>query len=231
MTNRSPRGRRGVRAYAMAASSPPRILRLLRQAACSVLTHRLRGALSVLGVVCGVVSFVLLVCVSEGAKRDTLARIGELGMRNVLVRASALGVEETREARRLGSRGLTRGDGHRLAEAIPSIRAVGIIREVRAAAEAGRRGKPMVAAVTPEFVRLAGAVVVAGRALAPDDVRLRSAVCLIGQDAARRLGREGQLGGALRLDGAVFRVVGIVQRGAVAARGSAVATRDLNNAI
>lgn len=216
----------------MAASNPPRSVRLLRQGACSVLAHRLRAALSVLGVTCGVVSFVLLVCVSEGAQRDTLARIGQLGMRNVLVRASPLDPEQAREARMRGSHGLNRADGRHLAEAIPGISSVGLIREVRGAAEAGRHGKPMIAAVTPEFVRLAGVTVVAGRAIAPDDVKLRSTVCIVGEDAARRLGREGQVGGSLRIEGAIFRIVGIVRRGGAAGSpGSTAATRDFDNAI
>lgn len=206
--------------------------RIVRQAVRSLLVHRLRAALSALGVVCGVVSFVLLMCVSEGARRDTLSRIGQLGMRNVLVRASGLAAEQVREARIQGSSGLTRSDGKRLIASIPAIRSVGVLRELRGTAEAGRRSQPIIAAVTPEFMRLHGFVLIAGRSLADDDVRLRSPVCVIGEEAARRLGREGHPGGALRIENSIYRVVGVLTRmGNAVAGGSAVAMRDFDNAI
>lgn len=195
--------------------------------------HRLRAALSALGVVCGVLSFVLLMCVSEGARRDTLARIGQLGMHNVLVRASPLTAEQSREARRQGSGGLTRADGDRLREAVPAIRSVGAVRELpAAAAELGRHGTSIVLAVTPEFIRLQGLELVAGRFLVEDDMRLRSPLCTIGEEAAHRLGPEGRPGGTLRIENAVYRVVGVLRRvGHKSSSGSVVTVRDFNNAI
>jgi putative ABC transport system permease protein len=207
--------------------------RIVLQAARSVMMHRLRAGLSALGVVCGVVSFVLLMCVSEGARRDTLARIGQLGMRNVLVRASVLDAEQLREARRRGSSGLTLADAQSLRAALPGIRSVGSLRELSGVViESGRQGKPSILAVTPELVRLQGLRLVAGRLLSEDDVRLRNPVCVIGEEVAHHLGPEGRPGGTVRVESALYRVVGVLRRTGVSAReGSAVAARDFDDAV
>jgi putative ABC transport system permease protein len=120
-----------------------------------------------------------------------------------------------------------------LIEAFPAIRSVGAIRELPGAViESGHQGKPSILAVTPEFIRLQGLELVAGRLLVEDDVRLRSPVCVIGEEVAHRLGREGRPGGTLRVESALYRVVGVLRRtGKVAHEGTAVAARDFDNAI
>jgi putative ABC transport system permease protein len=195
--------------------------------------HRLRAGLSALGMVCGVVSFVVLMCVSEGARRDTLARIGRLGMRNVVVRASVLNTEQLREARRRGSNGLALADARRLIAAIPSIRGVGALRELSGmVTESGKNEKPSIFAITPEVVRLQGLQMIAGRPLAEDDVRLWTPVCVIGEEFAHHLGPEGRPGGVVRIESALYRVVGVVRRTGGATRSGAAATaRDFDEAI
>ena len=203
----------------------------LHHAARSLLAHRLRASLSALGIVCGVASFVVLICVSEGARRDTLARIGELGTRNVLVRAGTPGAGELQEARTRGSAGLSRSDAARLLHGIAGVRRVGAIRELPDSPEFGRHGMPLVASVTPDYLRILGSSIVAGRGLSDDDVVRRSPVCLVGETVARRLGRDGAPGGVMRLGDSMCRVVGVVRRSAGGRGGSPASTRDFGNAV
>ena len=86
----------------------------LRYAMRSLWLHRMRAILSTLGVVCAVISFIAMISIGEGAKRETLAQIEQLGLRNVLIRAMALTEEQERGARSRGSAGLTFSDGERL---------------------------------------------------------------------------------------------------------------------
>jgi putative ABC transport system permease protein len=44
---------------------------------------------SALGIVCGVVSFVAMISLSNGAREQTLGQIEQLGLRNVMVRGAA----------------------------------------------------------------------------------------------------------------------------------------------
>src|SRR5437899_9148181 len=63
----------------------PRVL--LRLGVRSLLLHKLRSLLSILGVIFGVAAVVAMSSVGEGAKREALAQIGALGVDTLTVRA------------------------------------------------------------------------------------------------------------------------------------------------
>jgi putative ABC transport system permease protein len=212
---------------------------LLREAAASLALHRLRAGLSALGIVCGVLSFVVILSLGEGARRETLAQISALGMSNVLVRASALSEEQARKARDEGSAGLVLADAGRLLRAEPAVEQVAALREVPATVvQRAAQAAPLVLAVTPNFLEVQGLQVAAGRFIAEDDVRERRLACVLGADFARRLAADGHPGATLRIEGSVCRVVGVLRRfrsDSSAARGRAsgggIALRDYDDAV
>ncbi|MEK6578805.1 MAG: ABC transporter permease, partial [Bdellovibrionota bacterium] len=55
------------------------ILRL-RHVSFSLQQHKLRTLLSTLGIACGVVSFLFMMSMGEGARRETLEQVEQLGM-------------------------------------------------------------------------------------------------------------------------------------------------------
>ncbi|MEE8217571.1 MAG: ABC transporter permease, partial [Vicinamibacteria bacterium] len=59
---------------------------LLRLGLRSLMLHKLRSGLSVLGVVFGVAAVVAMSSVGEGARRETMAQIEALGIDTVTVR-------------------------------------------------------------------------------------------------------------------------------------------------
>jgi putative ABC transport system permease protein len=205
----------------------------MREALRSLALHRLRAVLSALGIVCGVVSFVAMISLSEGARRETLAQIEQLGMKNVMIRAAALTDEQRRQARGQGSPGLRMQDAQRLLAGVDRIVRVGAVREVVAeVVEPGRERSPSVIAVTPNFAQLSRLEVGSGRFLADDDMRRRSLACVLGRDVAQRLGRDGDLGGTVRVQGTLCKVVGVLRHFERRTGGnSAIALRDYDNAI
>ena len=60
---------------------------LLRFGMRSLLLHKLRSSLSILGVVFGVSAVVAMASVGEGARLEAIAQIGALGIDTVTVRA------------------------------------------------------------------------------------------------------------------------------------------------
>ena len=60
---------------------------LLRLGVRSLLLHKLRSGLSILGVVFGVAAVVAMSSVGEGARREAMAQIGALGIDTITVRA------------------------------------------------------------------------------------------------------------------------------------------------
>ncbi|HET7732131.1 MAG TPA: ABC transporter permease [Usitatibacter sp.] len=199
----------------------------------SLWLHRLRTGLSALGVVGGVMAFVAILGLGEGARRETLAQIEQLGMRNVVVRAAVLSSAQEQVARGAGSAGLTLDDAERLRAAVPGILRIAALREVRAAViEPGRPMAAQVLSVTPDYLQVHALGVASGRTLADDDHRRRARVCVLGHGVSRRLGGTGQVGASLRIDGGLCRVVGVLRRFDRRANGSGpVAVRDYDNAI
>ena len=206
---------------------------MLELALRSLWLHRLRAALSALGIVCGVVSFVAMISLSEGARRETLAQIEQLGLRNVIIRAAPLTEEQLRKARFEGSRGLTVADAARLRAGAERVSRVAAVREVTATVvEPGRGASPMVIAVTANFVDLQRLELATGRFLAEEDFERRNLVCVLGQEVARRLGAAGEPGGTVRIQNSLCRVVGVLRHfERLASKNSAVALRDYDNVV
>ena len=159
---------------------------VLIHAARSLWLHRLRAALSALGIVCGVVSFVAIISLSDGAREETLAQIEQLGLRNVMVRGAALTAEDQQRARFEGSQGLNVADASRVAAQRDRITRVAAVRELTTTVALTARGgaAPMVIAVTPNFIELQRLEVASGRFLADDDVACRNFVCVLGAGVA-----------------------------------------------
>ena len=73
----------------MTAGVPPRIASLLRLALRNLLVHKLRSTLSIVGVVFGVGAVTAVSAVGEGARREAVDQIGDLGIDTITVRAKA----------------------------------------------------------------------------------------------------------------------------------------------
>ena len=107
----------------------PRVL--LRLGLRSLLLHKLRSALSILGVVFGVAAVTAMSSVGEGARRESIAQIGALGIDTVILRARAA------HRRRAPSRpASTCARWSRSARVVPGLRAVAPVRVATA-----RRGR------------------------------------------------------------------------------------------
>jgi putative ABC transport system permease protein len=204
----------------------------LRFALQSLWRHRMRSGLSMLGIVFGVLSVLVLIGIGEGAKRETLAQIERLGTRNILVRAADMAPEQLQAARVRGSRGLTSDDAERLRQ-LPGVVRIAELREVQAAIHGLRRERaPALFAVSADYADLQQLQVQVGRPLLPTDQSQRQLVCLLGGALAADLGRDGRPGGTLRIGHDICRVVGVLRRHDFGRNeGAPVAMRDFDQAV
>ncbi|MGB2864151.1 MAG: ABC transporter permease, partial [Sedimentisphaerales bacterium] len=78
----------------------------------SLWMHRLRSALTMLGIVFGVCSVIAMLAIGEGASQEAQELIARLGSRNLIVETVEPPVEraDTSEARRMRTYGLTYKD-------------------------------------------------------------------------------------------------------------------------
>jgi putative ABC transport system permease protein len=192
----------------------------------NVLVHRLRSALSILGVVFGVAAVVAMSSVGEGARREALAQIGALGIDSITVRA--------RKAATEGAVGLSLRDAESLAAVVPGLVVVAPLREAPLEAAAGSRRIDVAALGTVPGYRTAARLALAsGRFLGDVDVRDRKRVAVLGASVAHLLfPLADPRGETLLLGGDWFRVVGVLEgRFPVKGRGAPIRTHDVNKSI
>src|SRR5437763_11506329 len=86
-------------------------------------THKLRTALTMLGMTVGVGAVIAMLSIGAGGEKKALEAIGKLGLRNVIVRAKNVKPEERAELRKK-SLGVSLRDGEAIAEAVPNVERV-----------------------------------------------------------------------------------------------------------
>src|SRR5215207_2624358 len=109
----------------------PRVL--LRLGLRSLLLHKLRSSLSILGVVFGVAAVTAMSSVGEGARRESIAQIGALGIDTVTLR------NRPRTEGAAAAPGLDLRAVESLGRVVPGLRAVAPVRVASLVAAAGGR--------------------------------------------------------------------------------------------
>jgi putative ABC transport system permease protein len=192
----------------------------------SLLLHRLRSTLSVLGVVFGVASVVAMSSVGEGARREALAQVAGLGIDSVTLRA--------RPSMGPPAPGLSLRDVEAVRAVVSHAVAVAPLRELALPAQAGARAADVaVLGTTAAYQSAARLTLAAGRFLTDLDVEDGKRVAVLGASVARALlPGPGARDDAVQLGDDWFRVVGVLD-GRPAPRGKTgpIRARDLNRAV
>jgi putative ABC transport system permease protein len=209
----------------------PRVL--LRLGVRSLLVHKLRSVLSILGVVFGVAAVTAVSAVGEGARREAVAQIGSLGIDTLTVRARpAAGAVSTPGS--VAPTGLRMREAEAVQAVVPNLVATAPVREASLSAEAGGRATDAAVVGTTAAYRDAARLrLSAGRFLTDLDVEDRKRVAVLGASIANTLFPfEAPVGQRLALGGDWYDVVGVVEGRAVSrARTGPIRSRDVNRAV
>ncbi len=191
-----------------------------RSALDNLAAHKLRSALTMLGMIFGVGAVIAMMSIGAGAERQAMASIERLGLRNVLVRAKTFKEDELREIRQK-SLGVSQRDAAAIAEAIPGVDLVAPrirIEPYKVISPAGKSDGVAVYGVTPRQSELAHLVVAEGRFLDPLDEASHAQVCVIGPAVRRDLfGYAPALGELVKVNDVWLEVVGVLAADAAAA--------------
>jgi len=204
-----------------------RALLLLRFGLRSLLLHKLRSSLSILGVVFGVSAVVAMASVGEGARREAMAQIGALGIDTVTVRARP-------GTGGLPPAGLRLGHAESIHAVVPGVAAVAPVREATVpVAGGGRSFEADAVGTTPDYRDAARLSLESGRFLAPLDLEDRKRVAVLGATVARALFPFGDVRGErVSIGGDWFEVIGVLEeRAAAKGRPGPIRTRDVNRSI
>jgi putative ABC transport system permease protein len=203
----------------------PRVL--LRLGLRSLLLHKLRSTLSILGVVFGVAAVTAMSSVGEGARRESIAQIGALGIDTVTLRARAAAP---------GSEpgpGLSLRDAESVGRVVPELRAVAPVRVATLTASAGSRQLDVtVVGTTPAYRDASRIALASGRFVSDLDVSDGKRIAVLGAGVAGALFPFGDARGPVRVGEEWFHVVGVLEgRAAASSRPGPIRALDVNRAI
>jgi putative ABC transport system permease protein len=184
----------------------------------SLLLHKLRSALTMLGIIFGVCSVIAMLAIGEGASFEAQEAIKKLGSNNILIR-SVKPPEQARQQGGGGSRGsqlkygITYQDASRIQSTIPGVLRVVPMRIIRENVRFARNEIPcQVVGTLPFYMEVSGAAMVQGRFLCDLDETHQENVCVITTGLARRLfPTSDPLQHSVKVDSFYYRVVGILQ--------------------
>ncbi len=199
----------------------------------SLLIHKLRSLLSVLGIVCGVMAVMVMISTGEGAKEEVLSRIERLGLKNIYVSAKFLSQEQQKQVQRKKSYGLSLFDVDYLASLSPVITQVGAVQKVALTpVGTGINITPNILKCTPNYSELLGLPLRSGRFITVRDSLEKRQVCVIGAVLSGRLGREGRVGGVIRIDDLLYTIVGVLKKDSrEPAKSAKVTNQNFNDTI
>jgi putative ABC transport system permease protein len=203
-----------------------RIIRNTRLGIKTLLLHKLRSLLTMMGVVFGVSSVIAMLAVGEGASAEALDQIRKLGSNNIIVSSMKPVDDENSQRTRMGVYGLKYQDERRVLETFPEIRRTAPAKMIRKEGRLGHRSLDVrVVGTTPDWFDLVLRDMVAGRTLTQWDEKRKAAVVVLTEFGARRLlATHHAVGQSIRIGGNYFEVIGIVR--SAGGEGSSVQTPD-----
>ena len=167
-----------------------RLLRTIRLGFSSLLLHRLRSGLAVLGILIGVTAVIWLVALGEGVSYQAQKQIEELGATNIIIKSvkPAQGSSGGGGGSFIIDYGLKRADFERIIDGVPTIQRAVRMREIRSVVRSGRRAADVhVLGVTPDYFDVNHLTMARGRFLADRDLDRRDNVCVLAAETSETL--------------------------------------------
>ncbi len=198
-----------------------------------VLMHKLRSLLTILGLVFGVASVIVMLAVAEGASQQAQAQIEALGINNVIVRGvKPTANTETNEDTFETNYGIKYNDLRRIEETMDSIVSITPMREFQQEVRYGAEAlDARIVGVKPNYFEANRIEIVLGRMLDQADLKQRTNVCVIGEEIAREIfPGQNPLGKSLQVANEnFFRIVGVQgYKTPSAGVGSSLSAENLN---
>ena len=209
-----------------------RLYKNVRLGVKTLLLHKLRSALTMLGVVFGVGAVIAMLAVGEGASREALDQIRKLGSNNIII-TSQKGVDEASGGGaniRMSVYGLTYDDVRRIEEGFEHVVKTVPAKLVRKEGRLGTRSLELrIVGTTPAWFELVQREMLAGRGLTGQDMGgSTNAVVLTEHGARRLLATHGGVGQTVKVATGYFEVVGIVRSESSASEGMQTPDQEID---
>jgi len=201
----------------------------------NLLLHKLRTLLTMLGMIFGVAAVVAMLSIGAGAQQQVMAFIEQLGVRNLIVEARETTSWEENQQRRKTSPGLTLSDLRVIRANVEGVKEATARKRFTPTRMLPKpqRDAPTVFGVEPNYERIAGLRLAAGRFFTADEAERAAPVCVLGEGARANLfGVEDAVGKHVKVNEQWFHVIGVVGPQLTVQGGvEGVGVTDMNNLI
>jgi putative ABC transport system permease protein len=174
--------------------------------------HKLRSALTMLGMMFGVGAVIAMLSIGAGAEERAMDLIDRMGVRNVLARAKDFEEDDLKELRKK-SIGVSMRDVDAIEEAVTGVELVVPTVKIEPYKIISATGKTesTVFGVSDRYAELVELELAEGRFVDADDERAHAQVCVLGAAARRDLfGADVALGGRVKVNDVWLEVVGVL---------------------
>jgi len=185
----------------------------------SLLVHKLRSLLTMLGMIFGVGAVVAMLSITAGAQKEMMSYIDLLGVNNIIIEAKEAVDRNELQARRAISPGLTFRDFRAISENVQGIDALTPRKRFKPARVLPKTSQelPVLIGVQPNYAEINSLKMVAGRFFSEEE-NLRSApVCVLGEAAkVSLLGYDDAVGRHVKVNDVWLQVIGVLAQQATA---------------
>ncbi len=209
-----------------------RFLQTFRLGLKSLLLHKLRSGLAVLGILIGVTAVIWLVAMGEGVSHQAQEQIKELGAKNIIIRSVKPPMDASRSSNSMIiDYGLLREDFDRIVENVPTVRQAVPLRELtREARYQEFTCDIRLVGCTSQYLAMNNLHMDKGRFLSDRDDNRRDNVCVLADQTAEMLfPYEDPIGKSVQIERDFYVVIGRTRsREATAGIGGSLSAQDFN---
>ena len=217
-----------------------KLIRTIQLALKSLLLHKLRSGLTMLGIVFGVFSVIAMLAIGEGASKQAQEQVLSLGATNIIVR-SVKPPDDPSSSQSSGGGGrfsvlrygLNRTDFKILSETIPNLTGKGLVPVRELLMEVRFRGRVMnsrIVGCTADYLEMNHLAVAKARFLSDRDGHDMANVAVLASETAETLfPLENPINQSVQIGNQAYRVIGVMEsRTASAAVGGSLSGQDFN---
>jgi putative ABC transport system permease protein len=179
----------------------------------SLLVHKLRSLLTMLGMIFGVGAVVAMLSITAGVNKEMLAMIDQMGVNNIVVEAREANDPNELQTVRAISPGLTFRDYRAIKENIAAIDLISPRKRFKPQKSLPKTNQelPQLYGVLPNYKDIASLRIVSGRFFNEDENLRSEAVCVLGEAAkVNLLGFDDAIGKYIKLNDTWLQVIGVM---------------------
>ena len=197
---------------------------VLKMAIDSILSHKFRSFLTILGIVVGVITAIVVASILLGLRQNIVAMIEEYGTNNIYAFHLTTGFGPPNREERL-RKPLTEADGEAILRQSNAIEDLGMVRpsigsfgdgfDDNLVYEGRNYRWAATDGVTPNLLTISNVVLTEGRFITENDNQQRRNVLVLGVNAAEALfpNKEGErVGRMVRMNGQTWEVIGVLEK-------------------